>query len=165
MSPHGIAGTQDRSSPNSGNKCRLARPQTLPNFIALGQTMYEKSVTNFLHPSVIWRPMGPPGQYSPILVLMYSKAPSINLPNSVPFWSTRYLLPNLISSISLTTWPTKNSKRHVSAYCATTTRGHKFWRKAASLWDSLWGNLMWHANVSAADKGIILHYKSSIYFH
>jgi len=25
----------------------LARPLTVPNFIALGQTMYEKSVTNF----------------------------------------------------------------------------------------------------------------------
>jgi len=27
-----------------------------PNFIAVGQTVYEKSVTNFLHPLLFWRP-------------------------------------------------------------------------------------------------------------
>ena len=41
MSPHGIAGLQDQSSPNSGNKCRLARPLTPPNFVALRQEVCE----------------------------------------------------------------------------------------------------------------------------
>jgi len=45
----GIAGPPDQSSPSSGNKCRMARPLTMPNFIALGQTIYEKSVINFNH--------------------------------------------------------------------------------------------------------------------
>ena len=36
-----------QSSTNSENGCRLARPLTLPIFIALGQTMYEKSATIF----------------------------------------------------------------------------------------------------------------------
>jgi len=40
-------GTPAQSSPNSGNNCRLARPLILPNFIALGQTVYEKSVIIF----------------------------------------------------------------------------------------------------------------------
>ena len=47
MSPHGIAGPPDQSSPNSGNNCPLVRPLALPNFIALGQTMYEKRITIF----------------------------------------------------------------------------------------------------------------------
>ena len=41
-------------------KCQLARPLTMPDFIVLDQTMYEKSVTKFLHPSVFWRPRGHP---------------------------------------------------------------------------------------------------------
>jgi len=48
MLPHGIAGIPDQSSPNSANKCQLARPLTLPNFIVLGQTVYEKRVTTFV---------------------------------------------------------------------------------------------------------------------
>jgi len=47
MSPHGIVGPPDQSSPNLGNKWPLARPLTLPNFIVLGQTMYEKRITIF----------------------------------------------------------------------------------------------------------------------
>jgi len=34
MSPHGIEGPPDQSSPNSWNKCWLARPLTLPNFVS-----------------------------------------------------------------------------------------------------------------------------------
>jgi len=51
MSPHGIAGRPDESSPNSGNTCHLARPLTitLRNFVALGETMYEKSVTKYFY--------------------------------------------------------------------------------------------------------------------
>jgi len=33
MSPHGITGPLDRNEPNLGNKCRLARSLTLPNFV------------------------------------------------------------------------------------------------------------------------------------
>jgi len=61
MSPHNIAGSPDQSSLNSGNKCPLAKPLTVPNFIVLDQTMHEKSVTKYLHRSVFWRIRGPPG--------------------------------------------------------------------------------------------------------
>jgi len=37
VSPNGIAGSPDRSSLNSGNKCQLARPLMLPNFVALSK--------------------------------------------------------------------------------------------------------------------------------
>jgi len=43
MSPHGMAGPLDRSSPNSGYKCPLARPLTLPNFVTLRQNVCEIS--------------------------------------------------------------------------------------------------------------------------
>jgi len=56
---------------NSGNKSELARLLTttflsysiiVSNFITLGQTMYQESVTNsFLHPSVFWHSEGPTG--------------------------------------------------------------------------------------------------------
>ena len=45
---------QKLSSPKSAKTCYAPMPLILPNFIALGQTMYEKSVIIFLHPSVFW---------------------------------------------------------------------------------------------------------------
>jgi len=56
MSPRGIAWPTNKSSPISGNKCPLPRPITLPNFVTLRQTMYEKSVTIFT--PVFLRPRG-----------------------------------------------------------------------------------------------------------
>jgi len=53
-----LPGKVGQTSLNSGNKCPLVRPLTVPNFIELGQTVYEKSVTIFLHPSVFWSPSG-----------------------------------------------------------------------------------------------------------
>jgi len=80
MSPHGIARPPDRSSRNSGNKCQLAKPLILPNFIAPLQLVYEKIVKIFT-PVTILAPQGDPlGQSSPIWVMTYSK-----LPNFVPF--------------------------------------------------------------------------------
>jgi len=49
----------DQSSANLGSKCPLARPPIMPNVIAIGQTVYEKSITIFLHPSLFWGPRGP----------------------------------------------------------------------------------------------------------
>jgi len=123
--------TPDQSSQNSWNKCRMARPLTLsnfvvlwqkvcqistfknfwpprqkldqsslklhktcygpmpaivPNFIALGQTMYKKRVTK-IYSLVNFGTSGEPlGQSSLILEILYSKTNSINLPNFVPFW-------------------------------------------------------------------------------
>jgi len=64
----------------------------LSNFVALGQTMYEKAL-QFLQPSVFWRPRGPPCRISLVLALMYSEAHSINVPNFVPFWKFLYEIP------------------------------------------------------------------------
>ena len=49
MSPHGIARSPDQSLRNSGNKRHLAKPLTLPDFIAISQTVYEKSVTQLFY--------------------------------------------------------------------------------------------------------------------
>jgi len=61
MSPHGIAESPDQSLRNSANKRHLAKPLTLPDFIAISQTVYEKSVTHFLYRSLFWRSGRPPG--------------------------------------------------------------------------------------------------------
>jgi len=60
-------------------------PLIVPHFIALGQTMYEKSVKNFYTLQYFDVPVRPLVQSSPTLALVYSKAPSINLPNFVDF--------------------------------------------------------------------------------
>ena len=41
MSPHGIAGPQNKSSPNSGKKCPLARTITMQNYVAIQHEMSE----------------------------------------------------------------------------------------------------------------------------
>jgi len=68
-----------QSSPESLMTCYAPMPLIVSTFIAVGQTMYEKSVTKYFTPSVF-------------------SSRSDNL-------STRYL--RQISSISLTAWPTK----------------------------------------------------------
>jgi len=77
MSPHGITGPLRPKFTKFG----LARPLRLPNFITLGQTMYEKCITNFLHPSVFWRPGVPPDQSSPDLGNKCRSARPLTLPN------------------------------------------------------------------------------------
>jgi len=51
-------------------------PLIVPNFIVLGHTMYEKSVTKYFTPFSILVRRGPPmSQSSPVLAVMYSKPP------------------------------------------------------------------------------------------
>ena len=45
---HGIAVGPDQSSRNFGKKCRLARPQTMPNFVTMRQKMSEISAVENL---------------------------------------------------------------------------------------------------------------------
>jgi len=49
-SPHGITGSPDQSSQNWGNKCRLARPQTMPNLVTLWQKECEISAVGTCAP-------------------------------------------------------------------------------------------------------------------
>jgi len=61
MSPHGVVGPRTKVDEIRGIIVNiLIKPLTMPNFIALGQTVYEKSVTKFLHPSLFWRSRGIP---------------------------------------------------------------------------------------------------------
>jgi len=63
-------------------------PITLPNFVALGKTMYEKTVTKLFTPFSILAPQGDLlGKSSSIWILMYCKAANINLPNFVDFFN------------------------------------------------------------------------------
>ena len=87
----------------------IGQTLTVPNFVALGQTIYTtKALQFFLHPSVFWRPLC---QSSPIWVITYSKAPSIKLPNFVS--TTRYPLPKTVDFVDGVTDTQKqtNSKR------------------------------------------------------
>ena len=50
----------DQSPPKSLKTCYAPMPVIVPNFIAFGQSVYEKSVTIFT-PFTFWRPRGPLG--------------------------------------------------------------------------------------------------------
>jgi len=120
----------DQSSPNSGNKCWLARPLILPDFFALGQTVYEKMLQIFLHPSVFWRPRGNfLGQSSLFLALMYSNPP-------LPSWqissrsgnlSTRYPLPKFVNFDDGVT-DTQKNKRTKNRYRLRIPCGDNKWK-------------------------------------
>jgi len=64
----------------------LARPpnKLTPDFIALRQTVHEKSITDFFTPFTILAPQGDL-LAKVISLVMYSKAPSVKLTNFVPF--------------------------------------------------------------------------------
>jgi len=65
-----------------GEHMSIGQTLTMLNFIALGQTVYENSVTIFYTLHYFGAPERDPlGQNSPIWVVMYSKVLSINLPN------------------------------------------------------------------------------------
>ena len=120
----------DQSSLMSLKICYTTMPLIVPNFVALGQTIYEKSVTNFLQPSVFWHSSGEPcvkvhwsrhwctGRL-PLSTCQFS-SPCDNL-------SMKYLLPNFVDFVeSVTDRPTKRSKRHVSAYHAAATTKQEY---------------------------------------
>jgi len=99
--------TPDQISPNSGNTCPLVRPLTMPNFIVLHQTVYEKSVTFFyiLH---YLAPKGELGQSSPIWMVMYRPPLSSCQISSRSENSSTIDNCCQSSSISLTAWQTQN---------------------------------------------------------
>jgi len=108
-SPHGITGPPGQSSRNSGNKCQLPTPLTMPNFIMLGQTLYEKALQFFYTIPYFGAPGDP-------------HAPKFtNLGDNVyqfSFIKLKTLVRDIdlccqSSSISLMLWPThKKSKRY-----------------------------------------------------
>ena len=64
--------------------CYVHMPLITPNFVALSQTMYKKSVTKILCTfSILASQEDPLSQSSPILATLYTKARSINVPNFV----------------------------------------------------------------------------------
>jgi len=54
MSPHGNAGPQNQSSPNSGNKFPLASPLTVQNFVTIRQEVSEISAIENLCSTKMW---------------------------------------------------------------------------------------------------------------
>jgi len=50
MSPHGIMGPPDESTPNLWNKCRLARSLTLSNFVMLRQEVLRHPLSKIRAP-------------------------------------------------------------------------------------------------------------------
>jgi len=121
MSPHGIVGPPDQSSPNLGNKWPLARPLTLPNFIVLGQTMYEKRITIFT-PFSILAPQGTSWAKVHDLSTDVQQGPNYQCAKFHTFLTTCLRDTCCRTSlISLKAWPTKHSERCVSAYRAAAT--------------------------------------------
>ena len=92
-------------------------PLIMPNFIVLGQTMFEKSVAKYFESlQYFGAPGGPLSRSSPILALMYNNAPFIKL-HPVLTTPLRDICCQILS-ISLMAWLThKNSKRHVCIPC------------------------------------------------
>ena len=108
-----------KSSPKSLKTCYAVRtmPFIIPNFLlALGQTVYEKSVT-FLHPSLSWRPRGThwvkvhQSGWWCIAPPLLSRC-QISSRSDNPY--TRYLLPKFVDFVHSVTRRQKNSKRRVS---------------------------------------------------
>jgi len=112
----------DQSSPKSPNTCYGTTSVIVSNFITLGQTMYEKSVTNFCYPPVNFGTRGGP------LWTKFTNLGNDIQPGSV--YECAKFCPILTtciwdiccqtSLILLTAWQTKNSKWQVSAYHAAT---------------------------------------------
>jgi len=75
----------DQNSPKFLEICYVPIPLIVPNFIVLGQTMNEKSATNFFYAlQYFGAPRGPLGQSSSVAALMYRKDRTTKVPN-VPF--------------------------------------------------------------------------------
>jgi len=133
ISPHGIAAAVDPSSPNSGTKCQLARPLTMPNFVALRQEVCEISaVENFCFPKK-WTKF----RQNPLKPVTHRCPSSCQISSRSVKWCTRKALQFFTHFSVLApqgtawarvhqSWPLctakpplstdKNSKRHVSAY-------------------------------------------------
>ena len=100
----------------------------MPNFTAIGQAVYENSITNVFYTlHYFGTPGGPSGPKLPVWVVMYNKATSIKLPNFVPVRQSvyaRYLLLKFVDFIDgLTDRQTNkktNSKRQSSHYNVVT---------------------------------------------
>jgi len=84
-------GPADRSSPNSGN---VSIGQTHPWQISShsAKRCTRKALQKFYTLHYFGTPGESLGQTSPISVVMYMKAPSIKVPNFVPFWKPVYEL-------------------------------------------------------------------------
>jgi len=83
MSPHGIVAPPNQSSRNSGSKCQLARPLTLPIFVALSQKVCEISAVEYL----CFRKSGPSSANS--VKICYAPMPLI-VPNFIALGQTVY---------------------------------------------------------------------------
>jgi len=81
----------DQRSPKSLKTCYAPMAVVIPNFIADGQTVYEKIVTNFFTPfTILASQRDSLGQSSPVWAVMHSKAASTKTLNFVPFWQPPY---------------------------------------------------------------------------
>ena len=82
-----------------GDSLLYTMPLTMPNFIVLGQTMYEKSITIFFTSFTILAPKGTPwSKFNNLGPYVYSNLPlstsQISSRSDNP--SARYLLPNFV---------------------------------------------------------------------
>jgi len=99
--------------------CYASIPQTMPNFIDVGQTMYEKSVTIFYTPHFLG-PQGPPGPKFTSLGSDVHQGHSlsrcqISSPSDNP--STRYLLSKFVDLVDrVIDRETKKTKKNCKRY-------------------------------------------------
>jgi len=77
-------------------------PVIMPNIIVVGQTVYEKSIAIFLHPSLFWCPRGTPWakvHQSGWWCIARPPLSSCQILSPSDHPSTRYLLPKLVDFI------------------------------------------------------------------
>jgi len=97
MSPRGIAGPPDQSSPKLLKSCYGHMPVIVPNFIVLNQTMYEKRVTKFFF-THLWILVDPFGTKFTNLGINVQQGRSITV-SRYDNLCTRYLLPNFVDFV------------------------------------------------------------------
>ena len=138
MSLHGITEPRDQSSPKSLKTCYAPMPFTVPTFIALSQTMYEKSVTkDFAQPLVLWHPRVTPGPKFTNLGTDVQQGPDYQCETFCPLLTTclRDLLPNFVYfSESMTDGPMGGGQKTVNNMSQYTTQRQQFTVSSSSPW-------------------------------
>jgi len=116
----------DQNSPKSLKTCHPLNPSIMPNFIEIGETTSEKSVTIFVHPSIFWlsRTKGHLSGWWVTSTPTPLATCKISSRSDDP--SPIYLLPNFVDFVAgVTHKTTKNRKRYVTALHAATRPNHE----------------------------------------
>ena len=117
-----------KNSPKSLKTCYPLKPPIMPNFVEIGQTTLEKSVTKICYTlQCFGSPWDPLGQGSPVWVVGYTNPFYLHAKfRPVPTTPLRDICCQT-SSILLSVWPTKTySKRCLHITCSDKKKNRKY---------------------------------------